>query len=308
MDRIADLQTAPLEVTTQIRGNLLGVYEDNSAEWHRLRNEPGAIGGSDVGVLLGLSAWVSPYALWAKKKGLIPDQETSEAMEWGHRLEAPIAGKFAESRNGTTYVNCGTWASKENSLHRANPDAIYVTPTGEVQLVEIKTARDETYWKDENGKLTVPAAYRAQVQWYLYVLGLERAIVAVLFAGSRYYEFAIDGSEFEQELAVREADNFIALLLSDEKPELTAPFTATQEALRFQHPEIDQEQSVELGDLGVHYLNSIGKLEEAQGLVDELKARVLEAMGSARRGLVYDQWLVTRQARKGGLPYLVNRK
>jgi len=308
MKRIADLETAPLEVTSQIRGNLLGIYEDNSEEWHRLRNEPGAIGGSDVGVLLGLSSWVSPYALWAKKKGLIPDQETSEAMEWGHRLEAPIAAKFAESRNGTTYVNCGTWASKENSLHRANPDAIYVTPTGEVQLVEIKTARDETYWKDENGKLTVPATYRAQVQWYLYVLGLERATVAVLFAGSRYYEFAIEASEFEQELAVREADNFITLLLSEETPELTAPFTATQEALRFQHPEIDQEESVELGDLGVHYLNSIGKLEEAQGLVDELKARVLEAMGSARRGLVYDQWLVTRQARKGGLPYLVNRK
>ena len=308
MLRLSDLRESSPEVRSKLLGDYLGYFEDNSPEWHDLRNQPGVIGGSDVGILLGLSPFVSPYALWAKKKGLIPDQETSEAMEWGHRLERPIIEKFAESRNGTTFVNCGTWASKENSLHRANPDGLYLTPTGEIQLVEIKTARDETYWKDENGKLTVPATYRAQVQWYLYVLGLTQATVAVLFAGSRYYEFAIEGSEFEQELAVREAEAFSALVLGDTQPELTAPFTATQEALRYQHPDIIQDAEVELGDLGVHYLNAISKLEESQTQVDELKARVLDAMGDARRGLVYDQWLVTRQARKGGLPYLVNRK
>lgn len=308
MVRLSDLRESSPEIRSKLLGDYLGYFEDNSPEWHDLRNQPGVIGGSDVGVILGLSPFVSPYALWAKKKGLIPDQETSEAMEWGHRLERPIIEKFAESRNGTTFVNCGTWASKENSLHRANPDGLYLTPTGEIQLVEIKTARDETYWKDENGKLTVPATYRAQVQWYLYVLGLTQATVAVLFAGSRYYEFAIEGSEFEQELAVREAEAFSALVLGDTQPELTAPFTATQEALRYQHPDIIQDAEVELGDLGVHYLNAISKLEESQTQVDELKARVLDAMGDARRGLVYDQWLVTRQARKGGLPYLVNRK
>lgn len=308
MDTLADFRQARIKLSDKVHGQYLGYFEDNSPEWHELRNQPGAIGGSDVGVILGLSSFVSPYALWAKKKGLIPDQQTSDAMEWGHRLERPILEKFAESRNGTTYTNCGTWASKENSLHRANPDGLYLTPTGELQLVEIKTARDETYWKDEDGNLTVPATYRAQVQWYLYVLGLTQATVAVLFGGSRYYEFAVEGSEFEQELAAREADKFIELVLGDDVPELTAPFTATQEALRYQHPEINQESEVELGDLGVHYLNALGDLDKAQGLVDELKARVLEAMGDARRGLVYDQWLVTRQARKGGLPYLVNRK
>lgn len=308
MIRLADFQESSQEVRAKLLGESLGFYEDNSPEWHELRNTPGAIGGSDVGVLLGLSPFVSPYALWAKKKGLIPDQQTSDAMEWGHRLERPILEKFAESRNGTTFTNCGTWASKENSLHRANPDGLYLTPTGELQLIEIKTARDETYWKDENGNLTVPATYRAQVQWYLYVLGLTQATVAVLFAGSRYYEFAVEGSEFEQELAVREAEKFTELVLGDKQPELTAPFTATQEALRYQHPEIDQEAAVDLEDLGVHYLNAVADLDKAQDLVDELKARVLEAMGTARRGLVYDQWLITRQARKGGLPYLVNRK
>jgi len=308
METLADLRQAPSEVLSKLLGDNLGYFADNSDDWHRLRNEPGAIGGSDVGVLLGLSSFVSPYSLWAKKKGLIPDQVTSDAMEWGHRLERPILEKFAESRNGTTWVNCGTWASKENSLHRANPDGLYLTPTGEVQLIEIKTARDETYWKDEDGNLTIPAAYRAQVQWYLYVLGLKTATVAVLFGGSRYHEFALDGSEFEQELAVSEANKFIELLLSDATPELTAPFTATQEALRYQHPEILQESEVELGDLGATYLQALKDLDLSQAKVDELKAQVIQKMGNARRGLVKDQWLITRQARKGGIPYLVNRK
>jgi putative phage-type endonuclease len=308
MATLSDLRTAPIEVAAKLLGDNLGYFDDNSPDWHRLRNEPGAIGGSDVGILLGLSSFVSPYALWAKKKGLIPDQETSDAMEWGHRLEPAIAQKFAEKRPGITFVNCGTWASRENSLHRANPDGLYLTPTGELQLLEVKTARDETFWKDEDGVLTVPPSYRAQVQWYLYVLGLKTATVSVLFGGSRYHEFAVEGSEFEQELAVNEANKFIELLLSDVTPDLTAPFTATQEALRYQHPEIIQESEVELGETGQAYLDHLAELEAAQAKVDQAKAQVIQLMGNARRGLIYDQWLITRQARKGGIPYLVNRK
>jgi len=52
---------------------LLGDFENGSDEWHELRNEQGAIGGSDIGAIAGLSQWESPYTKWAKKTKLSPD-------------------------------------------------------------------------------------------------------------------------------------------------------------------------------------------------------------------------------------------
>ena len=300
MSTLADFETT----STAIR---LGKAEQGSDEWHRLRSEDNAIGGSEIGVLLGLSQFESPYARWAKRKGLIADTVQTDAMEWGHRLEPVIAAKFAELHDGELFTDLGTYAHKGHNWQRANPDGLLWT--GERwELLEVKTARDETYWKDEHGVLEVPATYRAQVQWYLATLGLEVAHVAVLFAGSRYYEFVIDANEFEQDLAYWAAVEFRKLLESDETPELTAPFTSTMEVLRKQHPEINADDAVELGDLGLNYWTKLQELDRVQKEADEYKAHVLEAMGGARRGLINDVWQFTRQARKGGIPYLVSRK
>jgi hypothetical protein len=34
----------------------------------------------------------------------------------------------------------------------------------------------------------------------------------------------------------------------------------------------------------------------------------MAAMGKAKKGLIYDQWMVTRTARGGGMPFLVNNR
>lgn len=295
------------EFHTFSTAKLLGKATQGSEEWHRLRSEGDAIGGSEIGVLLGLSAFESPYARWAKRKGLIADTVQSDAMEWGHRLEGAVAKKFEDNHVGTLLSDLGTYGRDGSEWQRANPDGLYWT--GETwELLEVKTARDESYWKDESGVMEVPASYRAQVQWYLATLGLARGHVAVLFGGSRYFEFIVEASAFEQDLAYDVATKFRELLASDQTPELTAPFTSTMDVLRKQHPEINTEDAVELGDLGLNYWTKTQELAELQSQTDEYKAHVLKAMGSARRGLINDVWQFTRQARKGTAPYLVNRK
>ena len=287
---------------------LLGKAQHDTPEWHRLRSEDAAIGGSDIGVILGLSPFTSPYALWAKRMGLIADTVKSDAMEWGNRLESAIAQKFADGlTDGNLLTDFGTYSHPERTWQRANPDGIYWT--GKTwALLEVKTARDETYWKNADGVMEVPATYRAQVNWYLDVMGLHEATVAVLFGGSRYYEFQLTRDQFEIDLAVAKAQEFRSYLLNGTVPELTAPFTATLEAVRAQHPDIDADDAVELGDLGVNCANAIAELDAAKEKADEFKAHVLKAMGNARRGLIYDVWQFTRQSRAGGVPYLVNRK
>ena len=56
-----------------------------------------SLGGSDMGAVLGLSRWRSPYTVWADKMGLLPDQEDSEAMRIGRDLEPYVLQRFCEA-------------------------------------------------------------------------------------------------------------------------------------------------------------------------------------------------------------------
>ena len=62
-----------LELEQLRDADFLGDFESGSPEWHNLRNEDAAVGGSDIGSIAGLSPWESPITKWAKKTKQIPD-------------------------------------------------------------------------------------------------------------------------------------------------------------------------------------------------------------------------------------------
>ena len=45
-----------------------------------------SLGGSDMGAVLGLNRWSSPYSVWAEKTGRLPPKEDNEAMRQGRDL------------------------------------------------------------------------------------------------------------------------------------------------------------------------------------------------------------------------------
>lgn len=281
----------------------IGTFESNSPEWHALRAT--GIGGSEVGTIAGCNPWQSPFTLWAKRTGRIADDfAQNEAMEWGSRLESVIIDKF-EDEHPELFVtrDVGTWAHEEREWQLANPDAIaYDLKTDEYSILEIKTARYEDDWVDG-----VPPYYRTQVQWYMQTFGFSRAYVAVLFSGSKYREFVVEASEWEQEINLDKVKQFRELLSDDVQPDYDGALS-TYNTIREMHPDIDPEGSVDLGDLGIHYQLAIMDFEKAEKHLNEMKSRVLDAMGNAKRGTIEDVWIVTRQARNGGTPYLVNKK
>jgi hypothetical protein len=58
----------------------------------------------------------------------------------------------------------------------------------------------------------------------------------------------------------------------------------------------------------MHYINAVDELEKATTKVTELKARVIQAMDGAKRGLVFGQHLLSLRSRAGGAPYLHHEK
>lgn len=287
----------------------LGSAEAGSEQWHELRAS--GIGGSEVGTICGLNRWESPFTLWAKKTGKIPrDTADNESMEWGRRLESVILDKFEDEHPELAlHRDAGTWAHKDRPWQIANPDAIFeqlklVGEHGasvEYGIVEVKTAQYEDDWTDGP-----PLSYQAQVQWYLQTFGFTKAHVIVLFHGNRYREFEILAKPFEQDVNLELVQQFREYVENDVQPNFDGAMSTFQ-TVRQLHPDIEDAE-VELGDLGMYYQLAEAELKHAESKLNEMKSRVLDAMGSAKRGLINDRWALTRQARNGGTPYLTTKR
>lgn len=189
---------------------LVGNFENGTPEWLEARMR--GIGGSDIGTIVSANKYQTPTDLWAYKTGRAPGVETTPPMEWGNRLEPVILDKFEEQHPEFTLLrNVGSWRNIEEPWQLANPDAIAVSPIRN-WLVEIKTARYP--WKDG-----LPASYRFQVQWYMHVLGLDQAIIAVLFGGNQYEEYVIEANKYQQDWLVHHARGFLEYIYEDIAPD-----------------------------------------------------------------------------------------
>jgi putative phage-type endonuclease len=288
----------PAETNELFDAVLLGDFANGSQEWHDLRNEPGAVGGSDIAAITGLSTWESAITKWAKKTGQIPDEVTPNmSMKLGTILESPILNLFADEHPELEIYETGTWANKENPWARSNPDGLYKDADGNWGIIEVKFSRD--YWSG------VPQAYRAQVLWYMRIFGIKQAKLVAL-AGSSYMEFDIEWDEFEAQTLWDAAVRFRQACLEMKMPYWDGS-NSTLETIRALSPGI-VDTEVDLDDLGMHYLNSVDELEKATVKTTELKARVIQAMDGAKRGLVFGEHLLSLRSRAGGAPYLHHEK
>ena len=149
------------------------------AEWLEERRK--SLGGSDVGAILGLNRWRSPYTVWADKRGLIPDEPDNEAMRVGRDLEPYVLQRFREASGlRTRHINAILRNSDFPHLH-ANVDSMVV---GMAAGVEAKTA------SALNTRLfrgvEFPASYYAQCVTYLAVTEAQRWYLAVLIMGREF--------------------------------------------------------------------------------------------------------------------------
>jgi putative phage-type endonuclease len=276
----------------------LGNYESGSEEWHNLRNEDAAIGGSDIGAIAGLSPWESAITKWAKKTGQISDDlEPNMSMRLGNKLETPILEIFAEEHPDYEIFTTGTWAHKEFSWQRANPDALYRKPDGTWGIIEVKFSRD--YWSE------VPQHYRAQVLWYMNVFAIQEAVLVAL-AGSSYQEFEVEWDSFEATSLIAAAYRFRESVLKVEMPDWDGS-NSTFETIRAMNPKIEDGEE-HLDELGVNYFNALNDFEQTEKRLTELKSRVLKAMAGKKRGIIYGEHAISLRARGMGNPYIHNEK
>jgi putative phage-type endonuclease len=276
----------------------LGNFENNSPEWHELRNQTGVISGSEIGTILGLSPWNSAISLWAEKTGRVERPTIGNtAMRLGQLVEPAIRQLYQESHPEHFVQEVGTYASVHASWMHANPDAICVDENGEGYVLEIK--HTSTYWD------SIPEHYKAQVFWYMYVFDLKRAVFAVVNAG-RYKEYELLWDDFEFASILQAVTRFRNCVLDDEQPDWDGS-ESTYETVRKLSPDVEARDE-ELGLLGVELMNAQTDFDKAELHLREMKSRVIAALNGAKNGTIDGQVVVSLSQRSGNAPYLTIKK
>ena len=250
-------------------------------EWLDLRRK--GIGGSDAGAILGVNPFKSPLELWLEKTGRVEPEDISgkEAVEWGTRLESPIAMKFADEHPEYSVTEThATYISEERPFMHANIDReLQDLKTGQLGILEVKTAGARS---DKDWVFGPPEHYLAQVTHYLAVTGYGFAWIAVLIGGQEYREFRIERDEEDISILEEREEIFWNMVLDGTLPELVG-VKGEAKALATIYPESDGEHR-HLSDIDHP---EIFELFQLQADKKALEARIND-LGAHIRALIGD--------------------
>lgn len=163
------------------------IHRPKSREaWLELRK--GGIGSSEVGTILGLNPYETPYQLWRKKKGLDAPTPENFAMRAGHYLEDAVS-LFYQDETGNEIIksSAGDWLiiNNERPFLRVSPDRTcwkrgMARKHDNKGIVECKTTQ-----KEIDGD-SLPQHWFCQLQYQLGVAELNWGAIAWLTAGREF--------------------------------------------------------------------------------------------------------------------------
>lgn len=281
---------------------LLGRHDPNTPEWDAIRTN--GLGGSEIAAVVGLSPWVSRFALWHRKRGNLPKQDVNAGMDWGHRLEPVVCQAWAERHSDLDVEEAGIYCHPERPWQIASVDRLLFDDEflpNPVGLLEVKTAHlfDAHEWGTP-GTDEIPPYYRCQTLWYLDVFDLKTAHLAVLIGGSDYREYRVEYAAEEAEWLREEGCKFWESVQSGEVPDIDG-HTATYEAVRKMHPEIESGITASLDpELYQTYRDTKAASEEAALEHRAIKSLLLDQMGQAQYAEVDGVRVLRRQPGRGG--------
>lgn len=167
--------------------------EDDEEGWLRARTN--GIGGSDIGAICGVSPFSSARQVYLSKTGqyedaLKPNAAAVERMSFGHILEPVVADEYAKRTGANLLTINATLKHKDYPWALANVDRLIVDDEGNpIGVLECKTTSE--YMNDHWESGDILQSYIYQLNWYLWILGLEKGAFACLVGGNKFYHFEV---------------------------------------------------------------------------------------------------------------------
>lgn len=284
------------------RLSLAGMSRD---EWLAERRK--SLGGSDMGAVLGLNMWRSPFTVWAEKTGKLPEQPDNEAMRQGRDLEHYVAARFEEA-SGKTVQRTNYILRNDDAPHlHANIDRRIV---GERSGLECKTASALSAKRYAGGEF--PESYYAQCVTYLAVTGWERWYLAALVLNKAFFVYQITTVPDDECPAWCESSVYVSPEELDALKESAADFwtryieancappvdgtESTSDTLNSIYEDAAGETEL-FGreDLLSRYRKLTEQKKDLDVEIEKIKQQLLTDLGGAARGFC-SRWTVTNES------------
>lgn len=250
-------------------------------EW--LKHRESGIGSSEVGTILGLNPFETPYQLWRRKMGLDAPKQENFAMKAGHYLEDAVS-LFYRDETGKEIIkaSAGDWliVNNEKQYLRVSPDRTFWIPGRPTSdrnkgILECKTTQMEV---DAD---SLPQHWFCQLQYQLGVAELEQGALAWLTMGR---EFGYRDMMFDKEFydyMIEEVDKF----WTDNIVGKQEPLLSSVEDVLLKNPRHVVGKSVEADDELIAMCSELKTIKEELGGLDsrkkELENTIKMAIGDA---------------------------
>lgn len=273
---------------------------DTEADWKLARRK--LVTGSKAPVILGLSPYTTPLALWSRDVGIIADEPQTARQRIGHHLETAILGMLADEAK--VYIAPCRWAL---AVHKDFPDLAY-SPDGLVfkQSEEFDAPADifddpafalglaeaknrAGFGAAEAWSEAIPADVNAQVQLGMEVCDLLAAWVGVLLAGGEFRWCKVERDREWFDMNRERLLDYARRVREEDPPEPTG-HEEDRKAIVARFP-IEEEGKVmplpsEAIDLALQYRDAIDASNRAKLAAAECSNKLALMLGDAETGLL----------------------
>lgn len=207
-----------------------GTPEEISKAWHEQRDK--GVGGSDVGVIMGVNRWKTIEQLWGEKTGRVKPEDTSHkpCVILGNAVEPALRDEYAY-RHPRVKVKEPQYMLQddEHPWRQASLDGVLTYEDGRKEVLEIKTVGlpSVKYWEPD----TVPVSYACQVLHYMAVSGYRQAQLIAMIGNSRIIERSVERDELLIEMIEDAVDEFWDHVKADTPPLQRNPTAEFKERL-----------------------------------------------------------------------------
>ncbi|MDH6283144.1 YqaJ viral recombinase family protein [Prescottella agglutinans] len=287
----------PGDGTITLTGRRLEVdLEPGSPEWLATYS------ASQVAAICGLSEWDTERSIYDAKKDIVPAQPQTDVQGRGHEFEPLIRGWVAKQNPEWTVLETGTWAHLERHWQTANPDAEIIKPSGDLELLEIKTADDIREWGD-----VPPIKYLVQCMWQMDVIGARRTHLAACGPFELFHRrpkmFEIDYNPREAAMLRERVLDFDRKLRAGIQPPADHTRECDRLAVRYANTTIIDDPGVEVpDDLAEIYLSPYLEADRVVAAKKSGASLLLEFLGTSRKATYRGVTIATRVNGRNGTP------
>ena len=280
--------------------------EDDEEGWLRARTR--GIGGSDVGAICGVSPFTSARQVYLNKTGqfqdaLTPNDAAKERMHFGHMLEPIVADEYSQRTGNKVIAVNATLVHKDHPWALANVDRLIVDGDGRpVGILECKTTSEYMNEEWESGEILTSYIY--QLNWYLWILGLEKGAFACLVGGNKFYHYEVfRNDELLEQTIIPAAKHFwFNNVLALKEPEMQATDTefannVYQEVVKNSEIMLPDDETNELART---VFECKAKIKELEKIMEEAQNRIKDRMKENEIGYTKDytvKWSPRSQTR-----------